>query len=168
MSCKDYHPLVTEITDFLKLKSIDFKMMEHIETITSEDAAKVRDGYSLQEGVKALIVKCKNRTADEYKFIQLCIPGDKKFSSSKVRALLGVKEVRFANEEELKIITKDVKPGGVPPVGNIFFDLPLYVDEKVLQNSRIVFNCGDRCVSMALSSKDYMKVFNPTVVDVSD
>ena len=167
MYCKEYHPLATEIVNFLKSKSVEFDILEHAEVVTSEEASQVRDGFSLQEGVKALIVKCKNARGAEYKFIQLCIPGDRKFSSSKVRALLSVKEVRFANENELSTITKDVKPGGVPPVGNVFFNLPLYVDEKVFQNKRMVFNCGDRCMSIALSTKDYADVFKPAIVDIS-
>jgi prolyl-tRNA editing enzyme YbaK/EbsC (Cys-tRNA(Pro) deacylase) len=68
--------------------------------------------------------------------------------------------MRFAAEEEVGAITGGVLAGGVPPFGSLF-GIQTYLDHEVAQNDRIVFNAGDRRVSIAISVRDYMLVENP-------
>ena len=156
-----YHDCTNKIIALLKEENIDFKLFEHKECITSKEAADLRPGYSLQEGCKSLIVKIDNN-----EFIQLNIPGDKKFNNTKLRSLLNIKKIIFANKEELEQITKGVQPGGIPPFGNIF-GLKVYVDKKVLENESIIFNCASRNVSIAIKSKEYIVVVKPEIVDIT-
>ena len=154
------HKVVGQIKDLLTEKDIPFTYMEHKEAITAEEMAEIREDYTLEEGGKALIVKA----GDE--FVQLVLTGESTFSNSKVRKLLNCKDVRFATEEELDKITDGVVRGAVPPFGNLF-SLKVFVDEKVNNNKRIVFNCGSRGASIAMDIKDYISVVQPEVVDIS-
>ena len=93
------------------------------------------------------------------------VPGDCKFDPKKAREALHAKDIRFALESEVLEITDGVKPGGVPPFG-IIWNIPVFVEESLLENQEIIFNAGDRCFSIAMSSTDYVDVVKPVVVSV--
>lgn len=161
----DYHIVVQKIKDLLTAHNAWFEVFEHEPVTTSEDAAKIRTGYALAQGTKALIVKAKVPEKGKI-FIMVVVPGDQKFDSEKLKTVFGIREVRFATEDEVTEITGGVKRGGVPPFGNLF-DLAVYVDQKVFENEKVIFNAGDRSVSIGMFSKDYQAIVQPIVGNIS-
>jgi Ala-tRNA(Pro) deacylase len=159
----EYHPVTKKITDLLSEHSAWFETFEHEPVKTSEEAANVRHGYVLHQGAKALIIRVKK--GSEKNFIMVVIPGDAKFDPGKLKKVLGVKDMRFATEEEVSEITGGIQVGGVPPFGTLF-GLSVYVDESVMVNEKIIFNAGDRRFSVGMKSEDYNNITNPTVVSV--
>lgn len=160
----EYHKVVSKIVVLLKDGGYWFETFEHEPVRTSEEAGKVRTGYSLAQGAKAMIVRVKKSTTDK-SFAMLVLPGDKRFDFTKVKQLFGAKDVRFATEEEVIKITDGVLPGGVPPFGNLF-SLPVVADPLVFENEKIVFNAGDRRFSIAMNSADYLKIVGPRVSNI--
>lgn len=160
----DYHKAVNQIITLLNTNNIQFETFEHEPVRTSEEAAKVRTGYSLEQGAKALIVRAKVSNQDKH-FVMIVVPGDKRFDNQKLKKLLGAKDVRFATEEEVGEITKGILPGGVPPFGNLF-GLHVYVDRNLFDHPKIIFNAGDKRFSIGMSSADYKQLIKPVVVDV--
>lgn len=94
------------------------------------------------------------------------LPADLRLDSKKIKQALNIKGFRFATEEELIQLTNGVQRGALPPFGH-FFNLPIYVDKKLLENEKIIFNAGDRRFSVAMKTKDYQELANPQVVDIS-
>lgn len=154
----EYHKTSKIITDLLKNNNFWFETFEHEPVRTSEEAAKIRPGYSLRQGAKALIIRVKKSEKDK-KFAMLVIPGDKKFDNEKVKRLFEAKDIRFATEKEVKQITEGVEPGGVPPFGNLF-GLEVFADRTLFNNPKIIFNAGDRRFSVAMKPEDYKKLVN--------
>jgi prolyl-tRNA editing enzyme YbaK/EbsC (Cys-tRNA(Pro) deacylase) len=164
----EYHQTVARITDLLHEHVIAYKTFTHEAVRTSEEAAALRPEYSLAQGAKALIVRIKKRDvpkAEEKQFVQIVVPGDAKFDTKKTKVVLAAKDIRFATEAEVGEITDGVKPGGVPPFGNLF-GLAVYAEETLLQNEEIIFNAGDKRFSIAMRSADYITVVNPKVVAI--
>ncbi len=159
-----YHPLVSRILDQITSAGYWYEQFEHQPVRTSQEAAQIRTGYTLSQGAKALIVRVKKSESDK-SFVMLVIPGDKKFDGIKVKLLLKAKDIRFATEEEVEKITNGVQVGGVPPFGNLF-GLPVYVDDYVLANDKIIFNAGDRSFSIAMKSADYLSLVHPIVTNL--
>ena len=160
-----YHEIVKTIQIFLSQQGCQFKIFEHEPVRTSEEAARVRSGYSLAQGAKAIIVKFK--ISDQGKqFAMLVLPGDKKFDDRKVKQCFKTKDLRFATGEEIKTITHGVLPGGIPPLGNLF-DLAVIADESLFDNEEIIFNAGDRSISIAMKSSDYRTAVNPIIADIA-
>ena len=155
------HPVVQEICNLLDVAGVPYTLLEHKEAISSKDAAEVREGFSLAEGGKALLVQ-----ADDT-FVQIVVPGDKKFSNKKVRKLLQSENVRLASLDAVERITKGILPGAIPPFGNLF-NIPVYADVHIADNERLVFNCGMRTKSIAMKVKDYLAVVQPTVADIAE
>ena len=160
----EYHKVVTKIITLLTEKDVWFETFEHEAVRTSEEAANTRIGYSIDQGAKALIVRVKYK-GSEKGFAQIVLPGSARFDTKKARAALNAKDIRFATEEEVTQITDGVLPGGVPPFG-ILFDIPVFCDESVLENEKIVFNAGDRRFSIGVYSKDYRDIVSPKMVQV--
>lgn len=163
-----YHKTVQKIKDLLDAAGTAYKCFEHEPVRTSEEAAAIRPEYTISQGAKALIVRIKKKNVspeEEKQFVQIVVPGDAKFDPKKARAVLDAKDIRFATPEEVGEITGGVVPGGVPPFG-ILWDLPVYVEETLLNNDEIIFNAGDRSFSIAVKSEDYTKVVAPEVVSI--
>lgn len=163
-----YHKTVNLIRDLLDQIRIEYKYFEHESVRTSEEAAAIRPDYSIEQGTKALIVRVKKKNVpkdQEKQFVQIVVPGDAKFDPRKARAELEVKDIRFASEEEVIELTDGVIPGGVPPFG-ILWDLPVYAEKTIFDNEEIIFSAGDRSVSIAMKSEDYLKVVEPIVVEI--
>ena len=156
--------MVSKIVELLESGGYWFETFEHEPVRTSEEAGKVRTGYSLAQGAKAMIVRVKKSTTDK-SFVMLVLPGDRRFDFAKVKRLFNAKDVRFATEEEVAKLTGGVLPGGVPPFGNLF-DLPVVADPLLFENEKIVFNAGDRCFSVAMKSADYRKIVSPRIIEV--
>ncbi|PIQ72953.1 hypothetical protein COY13_02305 [Candidatus Roizmanbacteria bacterium CG_4_10_14_0_2_um_filter_36_35] len=161
----DYHPVVNKIKDLLTKNNFWFETFEHEPVKTSEEAAKIRQGYSLKQGAKAMIIRAKNNEADK-RFVMLVLPGDLKFDNNKVKQVLQVKDIRFATPEEINNVAGGVQIGGVPPFGN-FFNIKVIVDQKLFENEKIIFNAGDRRYSIAIKSEDYKKLVNPEIEDIT-
>lgn len=159
-----YHPVVTQILSLIKEKGYWHETFEHEAVRTSEDAAKLRHGYSLHQGAKALILQVKIPTVGK-KFVMVVVPGDTKFDSAKVKAFFGAKEIRFATVEEVAKITGGIEPGGVPPFGNLF-GLEVVADASIFENEKIIFNAGDRKFSVAIVSSDYKSLVHPHVTEI--
>lgn len=157
----DYHPAVNRIISILKENNAWFETFEHEPVRTSEEAAKIRTGYSLEQGAKALIIRVKISN-QEKRFVMVVIPGDKRFDNQKLKTFLKAKDLRFATEDEVTNITAGVLPGGVPPFGNLF-GLEVYADQGIIDMTKIIFNAGDKRFSIAMKSIDYINIVNPIV-----
>ena len=96
----------------------------------------------------------------------LVLPGDLRFSNDKVKSALGVKDIRFATQEEISQVTGGVQIGGVPPFGNLF-DIEVIADPKLFENEKIIFNAGDRRYSIAMKSEDYKILVGPEITDIT-
>ncbi len=155
-----YHSVTEKIQKLLGENNIWFETFEHEAVRTSEEAAKVRTGYTLEQGAKALITRVKKDGVKT--FVMIVVPGDRKFNKEKLKSVFGLTDVRFATEDEAKQITGGVEFGGVPPLGNLF-DLPVYFEKDLTNNDKIIFNAGDRCFSVGMRSEDYVRLVNPSI-----
>ncbi len=160
-----YHKTVEDILNLLKKNNLWFDYMEHEPVRTSEEAARIRPKYTMNQGTKALIVRIK-KTKDSNEFVMLVVPGDKKFNKDKLKKYLEVKDIRFATENEVMYITRGVVPGGVPPFGNLF-GIRVIADSEIFSNNIIVFNAGDRRVSIAIKSEDYKSIVSPDITGLT-
>lgn len=145
-----------KIIEFLQAKRIPFEKLEHA-PVTTSDAASGARGSRLAQGAKALIVK-----ADE-RYYHLIISAAERVDNKKLRKTLGTRRVRFANSEELVELT-GCQPGAVPPFGNLF-GLPVFMDDALLSEETVYFNCGSHTVSLRMSRTDLERATEAQIVD---
>ncbi|HEY4255113.1 MAG TPA: amino acid--tRNA ligase-related protein, partial [Chlamydiales bacterium] len=144
-----------EIIRLLNTHHFEYKHLTHEPTPTSEDSARVR-ATKLEEGVKALIVRGKNTK----KNFQFNIPSHKKLDMKAVQEAVGEKcefEEPAVIQERFGLII-----GSIPPFGNLL-NLPTYLDNEVLEQERIAFNCGLTTESILMSPKDLATLTQATL-----
>ncbi len=148
--------IVRRIRTHLEENGIAFRHLEHEVTRTSEDSARVR-GEPLAVGAKAIVMKLDDR------FMLFVMSAVLRIDSGKLRDHFGIKKSRFATPDELMELTGLV-PGSVPPLGAPILDLPLFVDPSVFRNDRVAFNAGSLTESIIMSSDDYRRIANGSVL----
>lgn len=156
------HPIAQQIIELLEQHNCWHKTYHHEHVRTSLEAQDVRQGYTLAQGGKALIVRAKIK-GEGKQFVMLVLPGDKKFDSKKAKKAMNASDMRFATEEEVKTITDGVKPGGVPPFGSLF-NIKVIADKTMFDDETCIFNAG-RNYSIAMRTKDYKKLVQPIISD---
>ncbi|MDD3648197.1 MAG: YbaK/EbsC family protein [Candidatus Dojkabacteria bacterium] len=150
-----------KLKKFLNDNDISYKEFHHAPVRTSKEAQAQRPDYTLSQGAKAIIVDTKI-SSTERKFMMLVLPANKRLNSKKARKILNCKSFSFASVDDVIRITGGILPGGVHPFGNLF-DLPVYVDSSLALNAEIIFNTGDRSVSIAMSFSDFVELVIPTI-----
>jgi Ala-tRNA(Pro) deacylase len=142
-------PLVERLQRWLGEAAVPFTVLRHAPVFTSEEAARAR-GTSPEAGAKALVIRAGEG------HVHLVLPGHLKVDNTRLRALLGVRQVRFVTPDELLALTGCV-PGAVPPFGNLF-GLPVLVDEALTASDTIAFNAGSNAVSITMRCADFLRL----------
>ena len=152
----------TAVTDrveaWLRERGAPFRIFGHAPVRTSEEAARVR-GTPLEAGAKALVVQADERP------VQVVLPASLKVDNARLRAVLGVRRLRFATPEELLRLT-DCRPGAVPPFGNLF-GLPVFLDERLTSPEEVAFNAGSDTVSITMRSADLVRLSEARVCRIT-
>jgi prolyl-tRNA editing enzyme YbaK/EbsC (Cys-tRNA(Pro) deacylase) len=79
-----------------------------------------------------------------------------------VRALLGTSKVSFASAEETKELT-GMMIGGVT-VFALPADLPIYVDDKLMQREWVILGSGSRSSKIKIAPQVFRRIPNATIV----
>lgn len=135
-----------------------YRVTRHEPVFTSEEAARVR-GASLASGAKALVVKMDDA------FVHFVLPADRRFDSNKARKALGARKSRFATQDEVLELT-GLTPGSIPPFGSLF-GLKTVCDPALAETETINFNAGDHAISIAMRYDDFVRVENPTLIEIT-
>jgi len=143
------------VVNLLDGAGIEYRLLHHEPTRTSEESAKVR-GEPLEIGGKALLML----VAGEFRLFVLSAA--LKVDSRSVKEHFGVKRCRFATGDELEGLTGLV-PGSVPPFGYPVLPFELFSDESILRSERIAFNAGIRTDSIIMRRSDWSAIAKPTV-----
>lgn len=142
-----------EILRQLKKEDMAFFHVEHQETLTSEESAKIR-GTSIQEGIKAIILRGKTSK----KNYQFNIPAHLKLDMKLVNE--HVKEKCEFEDPAVILERFGLKVGGIPPFGNLL-NIETYFDEGIKKLDKASFNCGLLTESITLNAKDLIKLVDP-------
>lgn len=154
--------LYSKIKIALDSKKVIYKELRHEAVFTSEEAAKVR-GNNPEEGAKALIFQAKRSGQNEKIFIQLVIQGNKRVDKEKFKARFGFDILKMVSADEVEKIA-GVKPGAVPPFGNLFEpSIQVFVEAGIIRTNEIEFNAGDHKISIRMNTGDWVKTVKPTL-----
>jgi prolyl-tRNA editing enzyme YbaK/EbsC (Cys-tRNA(Pro) deacylase) len=146
-----YQAILSLLTD----EQIEYRVLHHPPTFTSEESARAR-GEDLRVGGKAIVIKI----GEELRLFVLSAVC--KVDAAALKQRFGVKKIRFASPEELHAATGLV-PGSVPPFGRPILPFDLFVDPSILDNSKIAFNAGSLTESIIMAVEDYLRIAKPLV-----
>ena len=87
-----------------------------------------------------------------------------------VSRALGMKPVRLATEDEIRVLLQKLCPecelGATPPFGSIY-GMPVYISKAMSGDEKITFNAGTHEDAMRISYADYERLVEPRSLDFS-
>jgi Cys-tRNA(Pro)/Cys-tRNA(Cys) deacylase len=125
-----------------------------------EEAAAERD-VSIQQVVKTLLV----RRPDRQHVIAL-VRGDQMLSLRKLARIVGVKSLEMAPEPDVPRIT-GYQIGAVAPLGLRRFDVPIYVDQHIVEEPRVTISAGRHDAGLELATDDLIRVVGGQLADIT-
>lgn len=148
---------------FLEKNHCTYRLCTHEAEGRSEQIAKIR-GNEPEQAMKAIVIMAKISKKEKHYYLAI-IPGDKMLDLEALKTYTGAPKVIFAPKENAKEITQ-CEIGAIPPF-SFNGELPLIVDPLVKQNEEIVFNAGELTKSIFMKLDDYIRIVNPTFVEIA-
>src|SRR5438093_7136714 len=144
------------LRSFLLARGVWHRFIESDEPVkTVEQAARK---VEVEKIVKSIVLVDSNNAP-----LLVILPAKNRISYRKIKALLGVKDVRLANEDEV-LAYSGYPVGGVPPFNLLSRAL---VDREVLKNPTAIAGGGDINKLVELHTKDIIEILKPTIADLT-
>lgn len=93
------------------------------------------------------------------------VPAAAEVDLDKCTELLGHNEVRLATEDEFVATFADSETGAEPPFGNLY-GVPVFMDQSLRAQQRIVCRDGTHTSSITIAVADYVRVVKPEIADI--
>ncbi|MFE6966148.1 aminoacyl-tRNA deacylase [Agromyces sp. NPDC057679] len=140
-------------------RGLDVEIIERPAARSLEEAAELM-GISPGDIVKSLVVK---RSDDTYLFA--LVPGGRKISWSKLRALVGVNKLQLP-DASLALAATGYERGTITPLGSTT-PWPVFVDESIA-GRRVSMGAGEHGRSLFVDADALISALDATVADLSD
>lgn len=136
-----------EVLQLLEESGFPFRLINHQPTRTAQEAAKV-SGSKPHEVAKSLVL------ISDKKPLLVIAAGDQKINMKKLKKLKRIKDLRFANPDEV-IQYSGCPIGSVPPFASLL-GLPLLVDSILQTMDEVVFSPGTNTQSVRMKANDFL------------
>ncbi|MGR0320384.1 aminoacyl-tRNA deacylase [Agromyces sp. ZXT2-3] len=140
-------------------RGLDVEVIERPAARSLEEAAELL-GIEPRDIVKSLVVK---RSDDTYVFA--LVPGGRKISWPKLRALLSVNKLQLP-DASLALAATGYERGTITPLGSTV-DWPVVADETLV-GRRVSMGAGEHGRSLFVDADALIRALDATVADISD
>jgi len=143
------------LAGYLQQQGVEFSMHHHPQAYTAQEVA-ASEHVSGHRFVKVVMVKGNDELA------MMCVPASLDVDLDAAAEVLEADEVRLAEEEEFAPVFGDCEVGAMPPFGNLY-EVPVYMDETLEEDDRIVFNAGTHRETFEMSLEDFERLVHPKI-----
>lgn len=154
MRCKE------RLEAYLREQGVPFQIQHHPIAFTAQEVA------ASEHVPGRMVVKVVMVVADS-KPVMLALRATDRVELRTLAAVLGVTEVRLAEEREFGALFPDCELGAMLPFGNLY-GVPVYVDSALAEDETIVFQAGTHTDTMSLKYADFARLVQPAVADFAE
>jgi len=149
---------ISRLKQILDEKNIRYIIVSHSTAYTAAAIAAMTHtpGKEIAKSVMVLV---------DGSLAMVVVPGSKHVDLRALKTALGAKELSLAHEHQFAHVFPDCEVGAMPPFGNLY-DLPVYVDESLSEDSEIAFNAGSHRELLRMAYGDYSNLVQPKLVNV--
>lgn len=141
---------------YLDENQIRYEVTTHPEAYTSQEIAA-----TLHKSGKRLAKVVMVRAEDQW---AMCVlPAHELIDIGRLETILGSRKIRLATEEEFKTLFPDCDVGAMPPFGNLYNNIPVYLDERLAQYDQFYFEGGSHTETVTMSMADYRRLVGPKI-----
>ena len=150
---------VKKLKEFLDSNNIKYVAIKHSTAYTAQEIAATAH-IPGKELAKTVMVKIDGKMA------MAVLPASCKIDFKLMKKAAGAKKVELAGEEEFKDMFPDCTVGAMPPFGNLY-GMEVFVAKNLAEDDEIAFNAGSHNELIKLAYKDFEKLVNPRMVELS-
>jgi nondiscriminating aspartyl-tRNA synthetase len=151
------HPY-QQILKLLETNGVSFSHFTHEPVFTSETAAKIRN-TPLHQGAKALVLDTDKGN------LLFVLPADLTADLDALKKILGLKKISLSSKETVFDVT-GLEIGSIPPLGSVI-SLKTYLDSRLGDNEKIIFNAARHDRSIEMTYEDYLKIEKPEILNLN-
>jgi Ala-tRNA(Pro) deacylase len=147
-----------QLKDFLDRHQVKYVTIQHSLAYTAQEIAASAHipGNRL---AKTVMVKIDGKMA------MAVLPGSEKVDLDALKQATGQKKVELASELEFKDRFPECEVGAMPPFGNLY-GMQVF-SAKNLASDEIAFNAGSHTELIRMSYKDFERLVQPQLVELS-
>jgi Ala-tRNA(Pro) deacylase len=151
--------MLDQLRVLLDVNDVPYETLSHREAFTAQEVAAAQHvpGAEMAKVVMAL-------AGD--RLVMTVLPATARLDVSKLARAMHEPEVRLAAEHEFVNAFPNCEAGAMPPFGGLF-GLPVYVDERLTRDRRVVFQAGDHTHTIRMAYADFAAVAAPVVADIA-
>ena len=146
------------VTAFLQRQGVPHEVVEHEPTQTAAAEARAA-GMPPARVAKTVVLR------DQEGLRLAVIPASERLDIHKVERALGSRGLRLVTEQEMADKFEGFEVGAVPPFGSMFNALEL-VDERLLEQDRILCSGGDHEHAILVDPRDVVQAGEARVADI--
>lgn len=150
----------TRAIKFLNKKDIPFEVMKYLHEEKGAKFAAQAMGFPVARTIKTLVVDLGHKG-----YVMVLMPGDKNIDLKKLAAAFSVKRAAMADTSTAERLTGYLV-GGISPFGTKQ-DLPVVMEECLLEFDRVAINAGQRGVMLVMDPKDILQAVNGNLLDLA-
>jgi Ala-tRNA(Pro) deacylase len=144
MSCKD------RLEEYPRDNGVPFQVQHHARVFTAQEVAAATHIPGKQLAMVVMAVA-------EGKPIMLAPAASYRVDRTKAAAVLGVAEVRLAEEQEVAATFQNCDVGAMPPFGNLY-GVDVYVGQTLADDETIVMRAGTHTDTSSLRYADFARL----------
>lgn len=149
--------ILQRLEQFLDQHKALYTHRTHRTTFTAKDLAQA-DHTPPWEVAKTIVF------VGDGAYAMAVLPANMRADLEKLRHELGLTSIRLAEERELAALFPDVELGAMPPFGNLYNNMPVYVDSALAAEEEIAFNAGSHRDVIHMKFKDFKRLVHPVIV----
>ncbi|MBI3572795.1 MAG: YbaK/EbsC family protein [Candidatus Kerfeldbacteria bacterium] len=151
-------PIPANVTAYLTKHKVKHDIVPHRTVFTVYDLAQTLK-VKLNTIVKTLLIK------SDQGYHLAVLPAQKRLDIAALKKALGFKKVSIANEKDMQTKFK-VKPGAMTPFGAMH-KVGVVIDRSLVKTEKMLFGAGSFTESVRMKMKDYLRLEDPTVANIS-
>ena len=141
---------------------IPYQVVVHAHKAKNVEEAAAERGMLPRQVIKTLLVR-----QPDHRHVIALDRGDQHLSLKKLARLIGVKILEMAPPEDVPRIT-GYQVGAVAPLGLRRSDVPIYVDQHILEEARVSISAGRHDAGLELNSGDLVRAVRGQVGDITE
>jgi Ala-tRNA(Pro) deacylase len=147
-------------TAFLERQGVPYEVVEHEPTQTAIAEARAA-GVPAADVAKTIVLR------DEEGLRLAVIPASERLDMNKIERVLGSRGPRLVTEQEMAEEFEGFEVGAVPPFGSMFDALEV-IDERLLDQDRILCSGGDHEHAILVDPRDLVRAAAARVADICE
>jgi len=151
---------IQRLREFLDREGIRYVTIHHSPAYTSQEVAQSAHVPG-KELAKTVMVKVDGEMA------MAVLPASYSIDFDQLREAIGAREVELAKEGEFARLFPECEIGAMPPFGNLYGGMAVYVAESLAEDEEIAFNACTHKELVRMRYEDFERLVQPQVIKFS-